>query len=215
MVILVLSGIAISLKFFWGIAISSYGTFFVSYLIIVALALIFNKFKDTSINYNAVGLYILVLSILFGCQYLRVLEFKNYPLQAKYGKIYTTEMFGAPTNELIKYIQSNIKQTDEIIILPEGAMINFLTNRKTDNYYNSLIPLYVETFGEAKLIEHFKKEQPDYIIFNNWNSKDYYFKYICSDYAVAFCNYVAKNYIQEKTIGNDFRYLIFKNIKQR
>ena len=92
-------------------------------------------------------------------------------------------------------------------------MINYLTDRPSDDFYNSLIPLYVETMGEDVITSHFKENPPEYIVFNNWNTQDYYFKYICSDYAVSFCNYVAKNYSQEKVIDNGFRYLIFKRSK--
>lgn len=208
--ILTISGLAISLKFFWGLIIASYGVFFVSYLMIVMLALISDKFKDKNINYNAIGLYILILSIVLGYQNFSQLKIKNFSIHTQYGKIYTTKILGDSTKELIQYIEKSTNPADEIIILPEGALINFLTNRKTDNYYNSLIPLYVEVFGDKKLIEHFAETKPEYIIFDNWNNQDYYYKYICSDYAISFCNYVAKNYTQEKIIDKYFRYIIFK-----
>ena len=67
-----------------------------------------------------------------------------------------------------------------------------------------------ETFGEEKLIEHYKKNNPKYIIFNNLDMKDYYFRYICQDYALDFCAFVQNNYELDSVIGDEFRYLIFK-----
>ena len=61
----------------------------------------------------------------------------------------------------------NTQKTDEIIIFPEGMMINFLSNRKTDGFYNSMIPLYEETFGVEMFRKHFSKKTPKYIIFKN------------------------------------------------
>lgn len=208
--ILTLSAIIISIKVFWGLATLNYGLFFASYLLITLLALIDNKFKDKKINYTAVAIYILFISVILGYQNLLTLKDKQSLVQTNIGSIYTTNYLGKSTNELINYINKNTKSTDTIVVLPEGPFINFLTGRPSDNYYNSLIPLYVEVFGEDKIIEHFKKSQPEYIVFNNWNTKDYYFKYICSDYAVSFCNFVAKNYNHETTIGEGFKYLIFK-----
>ena len=88
--------------------------------------------------------------------------------------------------------------------------INFLTNTQSDGFYNSFLPLYAETFGEEKFIEHYKTNMPEYFIFNNLNMKDYYFEYICKDYGLKFCAFVQENYLLDKVIDNNFRYLIFK-----
>lgn len=208
--VLTLSAISISLKSFWGLATLNYGVFFVSFLTITLFALIFNIYDLKKVSQKDISIYLLVVSVILGYQNLLKLPSKNYPLKSNRGKIYTEKQFYISTDELIKYISSNTKKSDRILILPEGTFINFLTDRKSDDYYNSLIPLYIETFGEGKLIQHFKKEKPDYIIFNNWNTKDYYFKYICEDYALDFCSFVAKNYKQEKVIDSELRYLVFK-----
>ena len=88
--------------------------------------------------------------------------------------------------------------------------VNFLSNTISDDYYNSLLPLYVETFTEEKIINHYRENLPEYVIFNNLNMKDYYFKYICEDYALDFCRFVKDNYEMDKIIDNGFRYVIFK-----
>lgn len=208
--LLVFSAILFSTKVFWGMITENYGAFFVSYLLIAFLALISDKFKDKNINYKAIGLYILLIAAIMGYHDLSR-NSKSYLIQTPRGKIYTEEYLGAPSKDLIDYINKNTQKTDTIVVLPEGAIINFLTDRPTDNFYTSLIPLYVEVFGDEKLVEHFSKTKPEYIIFNNWNTgQEYYLKYICQDYAVSFCNYVATNYTQEKIIDKDFRYLIYK-----
>jgi len=211
LLILTLSAILVSLKSFWGLATLNYGVFFISFLLIAVLALLSDKFKAKDINFTAVGIYILIISVILGYQNLLMLKDKNQLISTPRGKIYTTEYLSSATNDLINYIKINTKKTDTIVVFPEGPFINFLTDRKSDNYYNSLIPLYVEVFGEEKLIQHFEKTKPDYIIFNNWDNKDYSVSYICTDYAVSFCNFIAKNYTQEKVIDKGFRYLIFKS----
>ncbi len=210
LLILVLSCITIDLKVFWGLATLNYGVFFASFLLITVLAVITKRFENENINQNALGIYFLVVAVILGWQNLTSLNIKNNPIKSERGQIYSSKELASSTQDLINYINKTTQKTDTVVIFPEGPFINFLTNRKSDNYYNSLIPLYVETFGENKLIEHFKKTKPEYIIFNNWNTKDYYFEHICNDYAFSFCHFVAENYTQKKIIDKGFRYLIFQ-----
>jgi len=208
--ILTFSAILFSLKIFTGMLVYTYGMFFISFLLITALALSLDKFREKEINQKVIGVYFIILAILVGFKNLYGLQFKTQSLHTHRGTIHGYDMFTPATRELIDYINTNTKKTDTVVIFPEGLFINFLTDRKSDDYYNSLIPLYDEVFGDEKLIEHFKKTRPEYIIFDNWDNSDYYLGYICKDYAVSFCNYVATNYKYEKVIDNGFRYLIYK-----
>lgn len=207
--VLALSCIAISLKSFWGLATLNYGVYFAGFLMITSLALIFNKYK-IQINQNILGVYILIIALILGSQnVLSGLE-KNYLIKTSMGEIYVNKNIGEATGDVIDYIHKYTKGTDKIVILPEGMLINFLAKRNSDDFYNSLIPLYLETFSEKNIINHFKQTEPDYIIFNNWDTKDYFFRHICNDYAFGFCSFVAENYTQEKVVDTGFRYLIFK-----
>ena len=139
-----------------------------------------------------------------------MLSIADNVVQTDNGVIFTEQAISKSTKELVNFINHKTKSDDRIVIFPEGMMINFLTDRNGDDYYNSLIPLYVETFGEDKIIEHFKSDMPEYIVFNNQSMRDYYFQYICNDYALDFCGFINQNYTLEKVIDNEFRYMIFK-----
>lgn len=209
---LAMSSIALSLKVIWGLATLNYGVFFLNFLLITIFAIIIKIFeeKNININQNALSIYMLVLAIVLSWANLISLSHKQNLIKTNKGSIYTYKYASFATEDLIEYINKNTKKTDTIVIFPEGQLINVLTSRKTDDYYNSLIPLYLETFGEKNIIEHFKQTKPEYVIFNNWNTRDYYFNYICTDYAQAFCDYVARNYSRQKTIDKGLRYLIYK-----
>lgn len=209
--ILTLSALLLSLKVFSGLLLVNYGMFFASFLLIALLALIVDRFKTEENSQIPIGIYVLILAVLIGNYNLSFLGKKSELIKTDKGKIYSSKELAPAANELIDYIEKNTKMTDSVVIFPEGLFINFLTGRKSDDYYNSLIPLYVESIGEDRLIEHFSKTKPEYIVFDNWDNSDYYFKYICTDYAVSFCNFVASTYKQRKIIDkNGFRYLIFK-----
>ena len=153
------------------------------------------------------GIYLLAASILYINANFHMLSHAEGKIQTPKGTVYTSKDLAESTNELIKYLNN----TDgNAVIFPEGMTVNFLAGVRSDDFYNSLLPLYIETFTEEKIIEHYKNKMPEYIIFNNLNMKDYYFQYICNDYALNFCGFVQKNYKPEVVIDTGFRYIIFK-----
>lgn len=210
--LLAISAVALSLKSLWGLATLNYGVFFVNFLLITVIVIVLDilREKKIEVSQTTLGIYVLLVSVILGISNLIYLSHKQGLIDTQKGRVFTYNYASFATKDLINYINTKTKKTDTVVILPEGQFINFLTDRKTDNYYNSLIPLYVETFGEDNIINHFKQTMPEYIIFNNWNTKDYYFNYICNDYAKAFCSYVAQNYMLDKTIDKGLRYLIYK-----
>lgn len=207
--ILILSALAVSAKVFWVMLLNSYGNYYIPIVITALLALMF-KFVPRNLEKTA-GIYLAIASIMYIGVNNSILELTDSKIQTPKGAIYTAKYMGESTNQLIEFIQKNTKPDDKIVIFPEGMTVNFLADRKSDDFYNSLLPLYIETFGEEKIINNYRKNPPEYIIFNNLNMKDYYFKYICQDYALNFCGFVKENYTPQKIIDTGFRYLIFKH----
>lgn len=208
---LTLTTILAGAKVFFGLITLHYGVYFLGLYLITLFALIREFFGDKKTDLNAIGIYLITIALILAYQNILMLKNKTYEIKTEIGNIYTEKKLFESTKELITYIQKHTKKQDKVAIYPEGMLINFLAQRDSDDYYSSLIPLYVETLGEKTIIQHLKTTKPKYIIFNNWNTKDYYYKYICKDYAVTVCNYVAKNYTLTKTIDkNEFRFMVFK-----
>ncbi len=199
----------VSLKFFWSLVVINYGSFTIGLLLTVLFAILVTKY-DNEVLKKSIFVYMIASAISFVFVLLPFLIDSKVKLQTQRGTFYYIPEYASPTQKLIDYINSNTEKTDKIVILPEGALINFLTNRESDDFYTSIIPLYAELFTSDKLIEHFKKTQPEYFIFNNWDTGDYYFRHICQDYAVKFCEYVDATYSYQGAIGEKFKYLIYK-----
>ncbi len=206
--VLVLSAILVSLKVFWGVLLNSYGIYYLP-ILLLAIAIIFkDKFSEKDWDY--IGFYFIVLALLMSFVNLKKLEQKNYLLQTPKGKIYVEKKYYQTTKDLINFIEKNTEKTDKILIYPEGMMINYLVDRNTDNFYNSFLPLYEETFGKDTHQKHFEKSMPKYVIFNSWNSSDYYFSLICKDYGLNFCEFIEKNYNKKIKLSGDFSYTIYE-----
>lgn len=180
--VLTISVLLVSVKVFWVLVMGSYGTYYVSVLLIALVSLLPRRFD------KVVGIYFILLSIFI---------FTNMGSYVK------------TPDKVVHYVSENTKPTDKVVVFPEGMMINFLSKRQSDGFYNSLLPLYVETFGENKIIEHFSENKPEMIILNNLNMKDYSFEFICKDYALDFCGFVQENYELVDIIDDGYRYNIF------
>ena len=207
-IILTLSAIAVCAKVFWVMLLGSYGNYYISIALVALFAIVFKylpqKFEKVT------GAYILAMSLIIIFSNSIALKYENYKVSTPIGTIRTSKFFAESSNQLINFINQNTQKDDKIVIFPEGMTINFLTKRNSDDYYNSLLPLYTETFGEEKIINHYKENMPEYVIFNNLDMKDYYFRFICQDYALDFCGFIQNNYELETVVGSEFRYLIFK-----
>lgn len=209
---LIISTLSVSMKAYWLLITRNYGVFFVGILLVALFCLIFETYKkyNSEINQKAVGIYILMAALIFFKANFEILKTKNHLINTNRGKIYVNSYYYKPTLELINYIKTHTKKTDKIVILPEGALINFLTERESDDYFISMIPPYAEIFGDKHIIKHFQKANPKYIVINNWNTQDYYLSSICDNYAIGFCNFVKKNYTKEKVISDKFEYTIYR-----
>lgn len=209
---LAISTLSVSMKVYWILITRNYGMFFAGILLLTLLSIIFNVYKkqNTFLNQLVASFYIVLTALVLSYTNFETIATKSNLISTDRGRIYVNSYYYKPTLEFIKYIKQNTKKTDKVVILPEGALINFLTERESDDYFISMIPPYVETFGEDYIINHFQKVKPEYIVINNWSTKDYYLKGICDDYAIQFCKYVNDNYKKEKVISDKFKYTIYK-----
>lgn len=162
-----------------------------------------------------------VISILFlMCFYLYILGvsvFGKKPIITNKGIMNDKKIIVEPFLQEIDYIDRNLKPEDSIWVLPEGVMLNFLTDHPTvDVNYINVTPPYLETFGEDNIISEIKKNPPDYIIINNRELKEYGYRSFCEDTGLKICSYVKSDYKFEKifykasTTGN-FEVSIFKH----
>ena len=80
-------------------------------------------------------------------------------------------------------------------MLPEGCFINFITERKGDDFYYNLSPLfYNDVFGEKRIINYFKENPPEYFVILPINNIEYGSRYFGIDYAQNFYEMIINNY---------------------
>ena len=135
------------------------------------------------------------------------------------GNLYTVPSMAEAFNEVIDFLNQTKEENPKIAVFPEGLAVNFLIAKKNtaENFYNSLIPLYIEGFGEEALIDYYKNNMPSYVILSNIGAESYQKGEICKTYAWAFCNFIYENYTLQKTTSykNPDSFIIFKIKKEK
>lgn len=123
------------------------------------------------------------------------LRLKTHLLETPKGNIYTYYKDKMMMQIPIDYITENSESNDKVLVVPEGAFINFATDRKSDNTYHNLVPLYYkDTFGEKEVLKHFETENiMKYIIILPLPTDAYGSPDFCS-YAHNFCEMINTKY---------------------
>ncbi len=126
----------------------------------------------------------------------------KYEITSPKGKIISLDKNETNTiNETINFINENTKKEDTILILPEGAMFNYVTERKTNPKFYQLIPNHIEALNEENIISNI--DMPNYILILNTDYSIYGTPQFCLDFGQKICKFVYQNYTLQKTIGDE------------
>jgi len=107
---------------------------------------------------------------------------------------------GNIVNEIINEIETDTSSKDTLAVLPEGVMLNFLTQRENSTPYINFMPPEFALFGESNMLNAFKTNPPDYIVLTNKSLKEYGFQELGIDIGVNLYQWIDKNYDLIKNI---------------
>ena len=180
-----IASILASLKFILFMNVEHMGAFYFPLCILTTFVLC-EKFNNNQLKY----IILLGLISLFITQDFNALNDKTYNLKTSKGSIQLYERDGRIIDFAYSFITQMTRKTDKVLVLPEGAIINYLTNRKSDNQFHNLVPLYYsDTFGEEKVLKHFNDNPVDYYVILPISTSEYGSDVFCS-YANNFCNMI-------------------------
>jgi len=108
---------------------------------------------------------------------------------------------GAIINSALKKIKERLKTGETMLVMPEGLMLNFLSRRENPTPFITFDPFYLELFGEQRVLESLKRNQPDYIIVIDRDFSDFGYRYFGYDYGTNIFSWVKDNYKPVELIG--------------
>ena len=153
---------------------------------------------------------LIMFAFIIGFKNITSLCEKNIKIQTVNGVIYTNKNDGQSVKELTDYVMKNTDKDDRVVVYPECLAVNFLSNRKSDNKFYSLIPLYVETFGEDMIIKRLEMIKPEYVIISNYDTSNYYFSMFGGDYAERILYYIIRAYDKQEEVGRGLVFSVYR-----
>ena len=191
----ILCTIASSAKSFLILNVNHMGVFLLPVCTLAIIAVLNLKYQ------KALPFILSAFILVFTAEDFNSLKFKDYFLITDKGNIFTYKKDGRLIEASIGLVFENTKPEDRVVVLPEGSIINFITDRKGDNTYYNLSPLfYFDVFGEERILKHFEKNLPEYFIILPIDNREYGYSFFGKDYAQNFYIMLIKNYylIQDK-----------------
>lgn len=210
LMLVIISAIGASFKTFWGLTPMSYGCYYTPIVLIAFFGVMFTFINE---KYQKIAaIFLTVVSVSFLNVYLFKRTTTTGKIASPHGTIYTYKQNADNINNILSILNNDENVNSTALIYPEGMIINFLSknNIKSDDYYNSLLPLYLESMGEEKFQKVLDEKNPKFIILTSQNTSDYYFNHICTNYAFNFCNQVEQEYQQEATFNGDIAFKIYR-----
>lgn len=168
LMILTLSAIALTVRMFWSLILSTYGLYTAPIAVITLLVLLVEFLpQQTKISGEDIKKFsIFALS----CYLIYFLAFDIYQRQTnnteistEKGTVYLPPREAECFNNAIKYLQSSTTENQKVLILQEGMALNFLADRKVDLNMPMVDRLYYEAIGEDKIVENLKNSNYDVI----------------------------------------------------
>lgn len=146
----------------------NYGYYLIPLFVLIYIIFIKNFSKiGSKINLKQF-LSVVLISVSLITAYIQSFELylktKNFKIETAKGTIYTKPKIGKPFNDALNYIKNNTPQDATVLVLQEGIMLNFLSDRKTNLMLYHLINIHIEALGEDYIIKNLSKNPPDYFV---------------------------------------------------
>ncbi len=128
----------------------------------------------------------------------------TYAVASGGDKIMTYENTGAGkgVNILVEQIGKMTGQDDGLVVLPEGALINYLARRRNPTGFVTFLPTDPLIFGEGAMVAKLESSSPAYVIFISRDTSEYGYHYLGQDYGFDIFNFVMERYEPVLKIGS-------------
>jgi hypothetical protein len=105
-----------------------------------------------------------------------------------------------PEGEAVRRIAEALRRHagagDTLAVVPEGAMVNYLERRKNPAKFVTLLPVEFTLFGEAPIVDAFRRHPPDWVVISAREVKEFGFDQIGVDYGRDLMDWIERHYVQ-------------------
>ncbi len=204
--ILCLTSFLSVLKVIGNISLEIYGTYFLPLMLICLMTFIYKKLlKEKSLI-----VIIICLALFISYTSYDINQNKLTSINTDNGTIKIPEIFYEVTNKTLNYINTSTKKDDTILVIPESAILNFLTQRQSNNKLYYLIPPNNELLTDKFIINELKTNPPDVILISNLRYNWYNQGSFSKTWGHNICKYIDETYKLEKIIGSSVQFYVYR-----
>lgn len=117
------------------------------------------------------------------------------------GNAFVSNERGTLVNEAVRLIARLGYSGETLTVLPEGAMINFLTRRSTPSPYLAYTPEMIAGFGEEAMLAPLRRAPPDHVVLVSRDASEYGARTFGRDYGLQIMRWVERNYTPVASAG--------------
>lgn len=101
---------------------------------------------------------------------------------------------GRFAGEVLGELARRARPSDTLAVLPEGAMLNYLSRHRNSTPYPILMPTEMTMFGEDRLLAAFRAQPPDYIALVHRDTSEFGVPFFGRDYARRINSWITDAY---------------------
>src|SRR5262249_39578064 len=116
-----------------------------------------------------------------------------------------TNPAGSALQVALAWMDKNTPQNATLAVLPEGAIVNYLSRRHSPTRYLDWDLAQIAAFGQEKMTADFENSSPDYVVLVHRDSLDFAVKYFGQEqrFGLKLLQWIEANYEPVCLIGNE------------
>ena len=197
---LIISSLLVAQREFFRLCLHFYGTYSFALLILALVSYMYKffpkKISDLKLE-KLINYVFIVLIVFYTSNSWTARTDTRYTVATNKGTFYTKQKTAFVLNQTLDYIENNTDKNAKILVLPEGNIINFLTDRKVDMHCFMMDRLYHDAYGQYDAKNAIENTKSDYIILVKGFDLQYFHKpYLFENDETPSAKYIHNNYTQ-------------------
>ncbi len=116
------------------------------------------------------------------------------PLGTGPDRLMTTPVVARDATAMLALIDRTLSPSESLAVIPEGALLNYLTKRVNPTPYLMLTPTEFANYGEGRILEAFRANPPAAILYMPRRGSQMGVGYLGTDYGAPLIDWIKANY---------------------
>ena len=112
-----------------------------------------------------------------------------------------TDLRGKAVDIILSEIEKRAPKDATLAVLPDGAMVNYLSRRANSTPYLFFAPTALAINGEDRMLDAFKSKPPDFIVLFHKDASEFGYQFFGKGYGERIMSWIRRNYRRVKLVG--------------